>query len=67
MDATDDVSVDSGITLEYLQAVTYEMAKNQVYLRHIMEHLSLPADVIPTGNSSGNKSGTSLKTTGKTT
>ena len=65
MDATDDVSVAIGITLESFQAVTYEMAKKKVYLRQIMDHLSLPMDVIPMGSNPGNKSGASSKTTGK--
>ena len=62
--ATDDVSVASGITLESFQAVTSEIFKTQVYIRYIMEHLSLPADVIPTGNNLGNKSFESSDTTG---
>ena len=62
--ATDDVSVSSGITMEYSQAVIPKMYKTQVYLRHIMEHLSLPADGIPTGNNSIHKYGVSSNTIG---
>ena len=55
VDTTDNESLARGITLESLQAVTSEMAKKQVYLRQIMEHLSLPADDSPAGNNSGKK------------
>ena len=36
VDATDNDSVARNITLESFQEVIYEMAKTQVYLRHIM-------------------------------
>ena len=39
------------------------MAKTQVYLIQIMEHLSLPADGSPKGNNSENKSSASSDTT----
>ena len=64
VDATDNESVASGTTLESFQAVTSEIFKTQVYIRYIMEHLSLPADVIPTGNNLRNKSFESSDTTG---
>ena len=67
MDSTDDVSVARGTPLESFQAVTSEMAKTQVYLTQIMEHLSLPADSSPAGNNLGNKAGVSSKTTGNMT
>ena len=63
VDAADNDSVASGITLGSLQAVTSKISKNKVYLRNIMEHLSLPADGSPTENNSRNKSGASSKTT----
>ena len=63
MDDTDNESVYIGITLESFQSVTPEMAKTQVYLIQIMEHLSLPEDGKPTGNNPGNKSGASSETT----
>ena len=66
-DTTDDVSVASGITLESLQAVTSEMVNTKVYLRHIMENLSLPTDGSSTVNNTVNKSSDSSDTTGKTT
>ena len=64
VDATNNDSEASGITLEYFQAVTSEMSKTQVYLRQIMEHLSLLEDGSPTGKNSVNKSGSSSETTG---
>ena len=45
VDAIDNQSVPRDINLESSQAVTFETAKTQVYLRQIMEHLSLPANV----------------------
>ena len=48
MDATDNDSVANGITLKYFQSVTSEMLKTLVYLRHTIEHLSLPENYIPT-------------------
>ena len=42
VDATDNDSVDSIITLESLKLVTSEMPKTQFYLRKIMEQLYLP-------------------------
>ena len=64
VEATDNVSVARGITLESFQAVMYEISKTQVYLRHIMENLSLPADGRPTGNNSIHKYGVSSNTIG---
>ena len=64
VDAINNDSVASVITLELFQSVTSEMSKTQVYLRKIMEHLSLPKDGSPTGNNSGNKSVVSFDTTG---
>ena len=63
VDATDNDSLASGITMESFQEVTSEMAKIQVYLRQILEHLSLLADGIPTENNSVNKASESSKTT----
>ena len=49
VDVTNNDSVARGITVEFFESVTSEIAKIQVYLRQIMEHLSLPADIRPTG------------------
>ena len=65
--ATDDVSVSSGIIMDYSQEVIPKMYKTQVYLRHIMENLSLPTDGSSTVNNTVNKSSDSSDTTGKTT
>ena len=65
MDATDDVSVSSDINLESFQAVTSYVAKTQVNLRQIMEHISLSVDGVQTGNNSKNNSGASSETNGK--
>ena len=64
MDTTNNDSVASSITLESFQAVTYEMAKTQVYLRNIMGHFSFQSDGSPTGKNSENKSVASSNTTG---
>ena len=38
----------------------------KVYLRQIMEHISLPTDGIPKGNNTGNKAGEYSEIIGKT-
>ena len=62
-DTTYNDSVAIGITLESFQTVTSEMTKTPVYLRQIVEHLSLAEDGSPKGINLVNKACVSSKTT----